>query len=68
MDVAVVTHSDAEREYPTETPQPGWSVLNSEVVVEAGAAVVRELARTTAEMACARVGASAARTLRASRR
>ena len=26
VDVAAVTHRSAEREYPTETPRPGWSV------------------------------------------
>ena len=49
VDVAAVTHTDAEREYPTETPRPGWSVQDPEVVVEAVAAVVREVAGAVAE-------------------
>ena len=48
VDVAAVTHAGAEREYPTETPRPGWSVQDPEVVVEAVAAVVREVAGAVA--------------------
>ena len=34
VDVAAVTHADAEREYPTERPDPGWSVQDPEAVVD----------------------------------
>ena len=48
VDVAAVTHAAAEREYPTETPRPGWSAQDPEAVVEAVAAVVRQVAGAVA--------------------
>ena len=50
VDVAAVTHADAEREYPTDTPRPGWSVQDPEVVVEAVAVVAGDYERTNASL------------------
>ncbi|HEV2870639.1 MAG TPA: FGGY family carbohydrate kinase, partial [Actinomycetota bacterium] len=43
VDAAAVSHGGAEREYPTESPFPGWSVQDPDVVAAASAAVVREV-------------------------
>ncbi|CCH88479.1 Carbohydrate kinase [Modestobacter italicus] len=43
VDVDAVSHADAEREYPTESPHPGWVVQDPDMVVDAAAAVVREV-------------------------
>ena len=43
MDAAAVSHGGAEREYPTESPFPGWSVQDPDTVAAASAAVVREV-------------------------
>ena len=43
VDDAAVSHGGAEREYPTESPFPGWSVQDPDVVAAAAAAVVREV-------------------------
>jgi gluconokinase len=43
VDTAAVSHGSAEREYPTQSPFPGWSVQDPEVVAAATAAVVREV-------------------------
>jgi gluconokinase len=43
VDAAAVSHSGAEREYPTQSPFPGWSVQDPDVVAAATAAVVREV-------------------------
>jgi gluconokinase len=43
VDAAAVSHFGAEREYPTESPVPGWSVQDPDIVVAATAAVVREV-------------------------
>jgi gluconokinase len=43
VDDAAVSHGGAEREYPTESPFPGWSVQDPDMVAAATAAVVREV-------------------------
>ena len=43
VDAAAVSHGGAEREYPTESPFPGWSVQDPDTVAAASAAVVREV-------------------------
>ena len=43
VDVAGVSHGDAEREYPTTSPHPGWAVQDPEAVTTAVVAVVREV-------------------------
>jgi gluconokinase len=43
VDDAAVSHGGAEREYPTESPFPGWSVQDPDMVAAATAAAVREV-------------------------
>jgi gluconokinase len=43
VDAAAVSHGGAEREYPTGSPFPGWSVQDPDAVAAASAAVVREV-------------------------
>jgi gluconokinase len=44
VDAAAVSLGGAEREYPTESPSPGWAVQDPDVVAAATSAVVREVA------------------------
>lgn len=43
MDAAAVSHCGAEREFPTESPRPGWSQQDPDLVVAATADAVREV-------------------------
>jgi gluconokinase len=46
VDAAAVSHGAAEREYPTESPQPGWAVQDPDVVAGMSAATVAEVMAT----------------------
>ncbi|HEU4897287.1 MAG TPA: gluconokinase [Actinomycetota bacterium] len=43
MDAAAVSHGAAEREYPTQSPHPGWAVQDPDVVAASTAAAVSEV-------------------------
>jgi gluconokinase len=43
VDVAAVNHAGAERDYPTQSPHPGWAVQDPDTVLAATAAVVGEV-------------------------
>jgi gluconokinase len=58
LDATAVGHADAEREYPTESPSPGWSEQDPDAVAEATAAVVREVVGKVAGSAVAGVAIS----------
>jgi gluconokinase len=43
VDAAAVSHAAAAREYPTQSPRPGWAVQDPDVVVGMSAAAVAEV-------------------------
>jgi gluconokinase len=43
VDAAAVSHAAAEREYPTDSPRPGWAVQDPDVVAGYSAAAVGEV-------------------------